>query len=228
MSSRAPFFEPPLPQPDEPEETRQFANVPWAPPINVVPAVVPIEVDVVATDNVVIRVMDAQAYDRGMSLRIETWVNPDSASRAQDRHGLPEEPQVGLLLDDGTKLGAGDLGHSPDVGPDEPGTADAPLFIPTGGISGELRASQHMWIAPVPAGEAELVVAWSSLDVPETFVSLDLGAVREASGQARELWPLPDVTESEMGWFAYAPGGHTAYTSSLGLSFNDEVDDTLR
>lgn len=221
MSSREPFFEPPLPQPDGPEERRQFANVPWAPPINVVPVLVPIEVDVVSTHDVVIRVMDVRAYDRGMLLRVETWVHPDSAARAQDRHGLPEEPQVGLLLDGTTKLGAREPGHSPDVGPDDGGMASAPLFVMAGGGTGELSVTQTWWISPIPTAEAELVVAWAAFDVPETFVQLNLAAVREASSRARELWPLPDMDTQEGGWFGYAPGGHTAYTSSLDLTTED-------
>ena len=224
MSSRERFFEAPLPQPEEPEESRQFANVPWAPPINVVPALVPIEVDVVATDDVVIRVMDVRAYDRGMLLRVETWVQPDSAIRAQDRHGMPEEPQVGLLLGNGTKLGAGDPGHSPDVGPDEPGSIAAPLFITAGGGTGELSVTQTFWVTPLPDGGAELVVAWKALDVPETFVQLDLDAVREASTRAKELWPLPDMDTQDVGWFGYAPGGHTAYASSFDLTMDDNSE----
>ncbi|WP_353953438.1 hypothetical protein V6K52_08470 [Knoellia sp. S7-12] len=228
MSSREPFFEPPLPPPEEPERDRQFANVPWSPPINVVPVVVPIGVDVVVTDDVVIRVMDAQAYGRGVLLRVETWVHPESAMRAQDRHGMPEEPQVGMLLGDGTKVGAGGPGHSPDVGPGEPGTASAPLFVNAGGGAGELRVTQTWWVSPVPDGAAEMVVAWTALDVPETFVPLDLDVVRDASARAKELWPLPDVEDGSYGWFAYAPGGHTAYTSSLGHSLDGDDDDSAR
>jgi len=234
MSSRAPFFEPPLPQPDEPEGRREFANVPWAPPINVVPAVVPVETDVIATKEVVIRLQDIQAYDRGMVLRVETWVHPDAADRAQDRHGMPQEPQVGLLLETGSKLGAGEPGYSPDVGPAEPGTAEAPVFTPTGGVSGELRASQNIWVSPVPEGAAELVVAWGALDVPETFSPLDLDAVREASTRAKELWPLPDMHTQDIGWFAYSPTSGAAYTSVLDLSFDAEdgegskADDDVR
>ncbi|MEO7268127.1 MAG: hypothetical protein ABIW49_02845 [Knoellia sp.] len=228
MSSRAPFFEPPLPPPEEPERRRTFANAPWAPPINVVPVMVAVETDVVATDAVVIRFMDVWAYDRGMLLRVEAWVHPDSAARAQSRHGLPEEPQVGLLLNGETKLGAGEPGHSPDVGPGEEGAATAPLFTMAGGGSGELSVTQTWWVSPVPDGEAELVVAWAALDVPETFVSLDLNAVREASTRAKVLWPLPDMDTQDVGWFGYAPGGHTAYTSSFGLSFDDEGDDSVR
>lgn len=225
MSSREPFFEPPLPPPDEPQPQRTFANVPWAPPLNVVPAVVPVEADVVATEDVVIRVMDIRAYDRGMLLRVEAWVHPDSATRAQNRHGLPEEPQVGLLLDRTIKLGAGEPGHSPDVGPGEDGTPSAPLFMMAGGGTGELSVTQTWWVSPVPDGDAELVVAWEAFDVPETFLSLDLDAVRAASARTTELWPLPDVETQQGGWFAYAPGGQAAYTSGLSLSFDNDQDD---
>lgn len=94
-----------------------------------------------------------------------------------------------------------------------------------GGGTGELSVTQTWWVSPVPDGDAELVVAWEAFDVPETFLSLDLDAVRAASARATELWPLPDVETQERGWFAYAPGGQAAYTSSLSLSFDNGHDD---
>jgi len=223
MSSRAPFFEPPLPQPEEPDELRQFANVPWAPPINVVPVIIPVEADVIATPQVAIRVSDIQAYDRGMLLRVEAWVHPEAAPRPADVHAhyLHEEPRVGLLLGDGTKLGAPADGPTPDMAASEPGTV-VPVFASIGGISGELRASQSFWVSPIPDGTVELVVAWEALDVPETFLALELDAVRAASSGARELWPVPDADLEHSGWFASAPGGHTAYGPSLTLTTDDE------
>ncbi|KRE43365.1 hypothetical protein ASG74_00475 [Knoellia sp. Soil729] len=112
---------------------------------------VPLEIDVVATDDVVIRIMDVRAYDRGMLVRVEAWLHPDAAVRARDVHGLPEEPQIGLLLDGVTRLGAGEPGHSPDVGPTESST-DAPLFTTAGGGTGELSVTQTWRVAPVPTG----------------------------------------------------------------------------
>ncbi|KGN39549.1 hypothetical protein [Knoellia subterranea] len=223
MSSREPFFEPPPPPEDEGVTARTFANHPWSPPINVVPVVVPVHADVVATPSVVIRVTDIAAYDRGMLVTLEGWVHPDVASVTQGAYGMHEMPRVGLLLEDGTRLGAGDPRHSPDVGPVESGTAERPGFDMSGGSSGDLRSSQSFWVHPIPRGGAEVVVAWEILDVPETYLPLDLDAVREMSAAARELWPLPDVTDMEMGWFAYAPhGGASAYGSTLDLQLDDE------
>lgn len=225
MSSREPFFEPPPPPEDERATARTFANHPWSPPINVVPVVVPVHTDVVATASVVIRVADIAAHDRGMLVTLEGWLHPDVASVTVGNYGMHEMPRVGLLLEDGTRLGAGDPGHSPDVGPAESGTPERPGFVMSGGSSGELRLSQSFWVHPIPDAGAELVVAWEVLGVPETYLQLDLDAVRAASAGARELWPLPDVTESEMGWFAYAPhGGVSAYGSTLELQMNG--DDT--
>jgi len=224
MNSRTPFFEP-LPGPvDEGQDTQpRFANHPWSPPINVVPVIVPVEADIIAIPDVVIRVHDIQAYDRGMLLRVETWVRPEAVPRPAAASYLHEEPRVGLLLSDGTKLGSDAQGHSPDLVPDG-GSAVVTTFVPAGGISGELRASQSFWVNPIPVGDAELVVAWEALDVPETFFELDLAPVRAASAHARELWPVPDAVLEGTGWFAYAPGGPTAYTTSSSLTSDDESD----
>lgn len=224
MSSREPFFEPPRHEQDVADEPRRYANLPWSPPLNVVPVVVPIEVHIAATSDVVMRLMDAQAFDRGMVLRVEAWVHPDAADRAQGRHGLPVEAQIGLLLADGTKLGAGGPEDAFDAAPHEAGTPAAPVFTPIGGMSGDLRAAQNFWIAPIPPDAAELVVAWSALGVAETFLPLDLDEIRTASARAKELWPLPDATEQTGGWFGHSSGGHAAYTSTLSLAFDDEGD----
>ncbi|MDT0215481.1 hypothetical protein Q9R29_16445 [Rothia sp. ARF10] len=214
MSDRAPFFEPPRPPVDEPGEPGRFVNHPWMPPINVVPAVVALNLDVVETDLVVMRVAEIRVFDRGMLVETEAWVHPESAARAYGAYGMSEEPRVGLLLEDGTKLGAGEPGTSPGLPPDAPSTLTEPMFVQHGGASGELRVGQSWWISPMPDGDAEVVLAWEALGIPETYATLDLAVVREAASRARELWPLPDAGDEEFGWFAYAPGGGTAYPSS--------------
>jgi len=208
MSDRAPFFEPRRPPSDEPEEPRRFVNHPWMPPLNVVPALLAVDLEVVATDAVVARVADVRVYDRGMLLEVEAWLHPDSAADVLESFGMPDEPRVGLLLGDGTRLGAGDPGTSPDVA----SVAEAPLFIQNGGGAGELRVQQSWWVSPVPEGDAELVLEWDALGVPETFVPLDLAAIRAAAPRARELWPLPDAHGEEFTWVGYAPWAGTAYT----------------
>jgi hypothetical protein len=194
------------------EEPQRFVNHPWTPPINVVPVSVPVDADVFTSDSVVLRVPEIQAFDRGMLLRVEAWVHPQAAERAVGEHGLPEEPRVGILLGDGTKLGAGEPGYSPDMAPEEPGSPERPSLVMSGGGTGELRATQSWWLYPVPEGDAELVVAWEALDVPETFVPLDLVAVREASARARVLWHVPDADHPEGGWFGWSTMEGTAYT----------------
>lgn len=218
MSSRPPFFEPRHPPEQESREQPRFVNHPWMPPLNVVPVVVPLNLDVVTSDLVVVRVPEVRAFDRGMLVEVEAWLHPDAAARVDGSDGLPDEPRVGLLLGDGTRLGAGETGPSPDAAPEPPDAPTEPLFVQYGAGSGELRANQSLWVAPVPEGNAELVVAWDALHVPETYSMLDLAAVREAATRARELWPLPDSDGEEFGWFAYAPRGGTAYMPPQGLA----------
>jgi hypothetical protein len=137
MSSRAPFFEPPLPPPEKMEEPRRFVNHPWTPPINVVPVSVPVDADAFTSDSVVIRVPEIQAFDRGMLLRVEAWVHPGAAVRAVGVHGLPEEPRVGILLGDGTKLRAGEPGTPPTSHP----RSSISLSVPASSCTAAARAS---------------------------------------------------------------------------------------
>ncbi|WP_147066477.1 hypothetical protein [Knoellia locipacati] len=224
MSSRAPFFEPPLPPADDMEEPGGFVNLPWTPPMNVVPVSVPVDADVFVSDSVVVRVPEIQVFDRGMLLRLEAWVHPEAAVRAAGVHGLPEEPRLGILLGDGTKLGSGEPGHSPDVAPDEPGSPERPSLVMNGGGGGELRTTQSWWLHPVPDRDAELVVEWEALEVPETFVPLDLVAVREASTRARVLWHVPDADYPEGGWFGWSTIGGSVYSGSPEVQGDDPRD----
>ncbi|GGB69260.1 hypothetical protein N798_02980 [Knoellia flava TL1] len=66
MSDREPFFEPRRPPGDEPSAPRRFVNHPWMPPLNVVPALLAADLEVVATEAVVARVAEVRVYDRGM------------------------------------------------------------------------------------------------------------------------------------------------------------------
>ncbi|GGB69288.1 hypothetical protein N798_02985 [Knoellia flava TL1] len=135
---------------------------------------------------------------------------------------MPDEPRVGLLLGDGTRLGAGDPGTSPDVAPDLPGDGGPPLYVQNGGGAGELRVQQSWWVSPVPEGDAELVLEWEAVGVPETFVPLDLASIRAAASRARELWPLPDAHGEEFTWVGYAPWAGTAYTPPQGPATGGE------
>lgn len=204
MSSREPFFEPIPPDPEDVENALTFTNQPWAPPLNVLPARLPFDRDVVATDTVVIRLAEVRVYDRGFVVEIDSWVHPGAAPRPGRPHWLHDGPRVGVLLGDGTKLGFGFADDRSDF-PPSAGTPEHPLFHGCGGTSHDIRCNQSYWISPAPVGSAELVVAWPALEVGETFAPLDLDRIRAAQGDARVLWPLPDAPEFEGGWFAY-PG----------------------
>ena len=197
MTSRDPFFEPLPTGETEPGGERVLGNVPWVPPLNVVPVLLPLEVDVAATDAVVLRLGHAQVYDRGVQLHLEGWLHPDASSRVEGAYGMRSEPRVGLLLGDGTKVGArADGAGAPDFG----SVAGTSLSRTEGGSS-DLRLTQTWWVRPVPTEPFELVVSWADVDVPETFVAIDGAAMEAASRGARELWPLADL-EGEFGWFA--------------------------
>lgn len=206
MPSRDPFFEPLPAVEDEPEGERLLGNLPWVPPLNVVPVLLPLSLDVAATDSVVIRLGHALVYDRGLELHLQAWLHPESLPRIEGAYGMWSEPRVGLLLGDGTKVGA----TAKEPVPQEIGDTESTILTRTDGGSSDLRLTQTWWVRPVPEGPFELVVSWSDVDVPETFVPLDGAAMRTVGGGARELWPLADI-EGDFGWFAYTPGDDAAY-----------------
>ena len=219
MATREPFFEP-LPVPDdEPEGARVVGNVPWVPPLNVVPVLVPLGVELAATDDVVLGLTHVLVYDRGAELHLQGWLHPEALSRVEGPYGLRSEPRVGLLLADGTKVGAA----ADELLPPGSAVAGGTTLSLTAGGSAELRLTQAWWVRPVPTEPFELVVSWPDVGVPETFITLDGAAMEAASRGARELWPLPDL-EGDFGWFADAPGDDAAYRPHPNASPAGDVD----
>lgn len=221
MSTDEPFFDPLPPPPSEEETSQQVHNVPWSPPLNVVPVTVMADLDIVNRPDVVIRLDRARVHDRGVELQLDVWLHPDALPRIDGPYGMRSEPRFGILLADGTKLGS--------RVDSEPGDVDEsrPLLQCSLGGGMDVRAHQSWWLRPVPHGAATAVLRWDDLDIPETRVDLDTDAWRAVAAQARELWPLPDFDpEVGMGWFTYAPTTQAVYNPGRDLATGRAGEDS--
>ena len=211
-----PFFEP-LPEPEPVEERPRFyVQLPWQPPINVVPVIVPLSLELARTDDTVVRLHGMDVYPQGVTYEVRVWLRPGTEPRSDPMGYDPwgESPRLGWLLDDGTKVGA----RAPDPGVDESQTDDSFHLTGVGGESGDLRSAQRHWLYPLPPGDRWVaVLEWRARGIPETRVEVDVTAVHEAAAaSAGELWELPPVPEgAESGWFGYAPMTGGVYGSRL-------------
>ncbi len=217
MTSPAPFFAP-LPAPRAPEgpEGPYYPDLAFQVPLNVVGVPVPLRLGLARTADTLVVLSHAVAYDRGLTLTVDTWVRPGTELSELDHTWEAQRPRFGVLLDDGTKVGhdpARPWGPSPDVTrtPPTPAAGNPPQravgepgIVQVSGSADTLTTSTTWWLYPVPAGAGlELVVAWDARGVPETFTRLLLGEIRAAAALAEPLWPLPQPPEGHHGWAGY-------------------------
>lgn len=221
-----PFFEPFPPQHPVEDEPQVIPAIPWEPPRNVTPAVVPLEREIARTPDTLVWLEAAHVYPQGVDIRLRAWVSPESVATAVSWEALSREAlRIGLRLADGTKLGARlDAEPRPLVAFDEVPDGSAPADVETSSSSDtpaprvmmsstvtgtELSEIAQAWVWPVPEGDAiDLVIAWESRGIPETSTPVALGPLRDAMSRCQALWPLPempDLPEGPFGWTAYAP-----------------------
>jgi len=197
-----PFFEPLPPSPAAEDQPPVYVQMPWQPPVNVVPVSVGGTVELARTDDTVVAVTGLGVYPAGVAFTVQTWQRPGS-ELVEDQWGWRNALRVGVLLEDGTKIGA-----APDQGP---ATVDSvpetPRIAGLSGMGGGIHASMEHWLYPLPGGERwTFVVEWQARGIPETRVAFDARPVHEAAAaSAGPLWELPRPPEGrEYGWFGYA------------------------
>ncbi|MBP6996862.1 MAG: hypothetical protein KBB39_12055 [Phycicoccus sp.] len=195
-----PFFAP-LPEPTHEPETLSIPPVfPGQPAWNVDHRVVALNLDVARTDNLLLRLTHVEAQRGGLLFVLHWWQSPSVADPQEPwRAAELEQPRLGVVLADGSRLGV-DVTVRPD--PFEPGPALAAAAGQWGGETGWVGR----WLYPLPAGDdLEVVVAWTSKGVQETWLHVDLKPLVSAAAETQELWPAPVLPAGDHGWFAYAP-----------------------
>ena len=173
---------PPAPPPD-------YRTPEWlAPPENVRPATVALDVVLVRRPDLAIWVADALAYPTGLTFGLNVQTREPRRDPTSPFFGESDEGEIqfGLLLADGRKVITQRLGGMrPFL--ERP---DRPLLRPRSGGGGGNRASAELWLWPLPpAGPLTFVLAWPAEGVDETRVEIDAGPILEGSARAFELWP---------------------------------------
>ena len=198
-----PFFEPLPPSPASEDQPQVYVQLPWQPPVNVVPVSVAGTVELGRSADTVVAMTSLEVYPAGVAFTVQTWQRP--GTELVDNHwGWTNALRVGVLLEDGTKIGA-----APHEGPPEDlnSVPETPRIAGLSGVGGGIHGSMQHWLYPLPAGERwTFVTEWLARGIPETRTAFDARPVHQAAAaSAGPLWELPTPPEgAEYGWFGYA------------------------
>jgi hypothetical protein len=198
-----PFFEP-LPEPQRvQDQPRVYVQLPWQPPVNVVPVSVGGTVELGRTGDTVVAMAALEVYPAGVAFTVHTWQRPGTEPQDEPHWAPHDRPRIGILLEDGTKIGASrdeppqDLNSVPEV----------PRLLELSGTGGGIHEVMQWWLYPLPvSAHWSFVLEWLARGIPETRVAFDAGPLHAAAAaSAGPLWELPTPPEgAEYGWFGYA------------------------
>jgi hypothetical protein len=158
-----------------------------APPDNVLPATVALDVLLVHRPDVAVWVADALVFPSGLAFglsvqRRESSDDPPPFFGPPDPDGL----RFGLQLADSRKVVVQQLAACRPLLQ----RPDQPILRPRSGGGGGTRSRVELWLWPLPPpGRLAFVCAWPAEGVDETRAEIDAAPIVAASARAVELWP---------------------------------------
>jgi hypothetical protein len=160
------------------------------------PSVVPVELVMADTREVVVYLDGFSVYGAGFEFEIrvvaenkESKLDPfgfDHRLKMQQTGEIsPELLRLGFQFSDGSKVtNTGAWARAESEG--FRGRPEAPLMDETRGGWSEGTWSQGYWVWPLPQGDSlDLVCEWPSGDIPLTRTTLEAAPLREAAARAR-------------------------------------------
>ena len=186
------FFEPPPPLPEPPVEHRQPE---WfGAPDNVLPVVVPLELEVARTADLAVAFRSVDVYPRGavfhglLVLREHVSDPLEFMPFHPPRRGVGAELlRLGVQYADGgkaTNLSMPFFRRNPEDPP------EGPVMMPSGGGGGGRRWDLSFWLWPLPKENPfQLVVEWPARGIELSRFDVDVAPLVEAAARCEELWP---------------------------------------
>jgi hypothetical protein len=185
MLARVSFFDEPEAAPAPPPDYRTPEWI--APPENVIPATVALDVILVRRPDLAIWVADALAFPSGLSFGINVHRREQSDETPLFFGPVdPDGPRFGLQLADGRKVIVQRLGEMKPFLQ----RPDRPILRPRSGSGGGHLSRAEMWLWPLPpSGPLTFVCAWPAEGVEETSAQIDAAPIVAAASRAVEMWP---------------------------------------
>lgn len=192
------FFPDPPDLPEEPEVDQPEPE--WfAPPSDVLPGVVPVELILGRSETVVVMLTGLRAFPQGVAATL--GVRARALPRGVDLH---EEAFDGPYRHDrdetwrrdrlkwGVEYADGRRATNVDAWPgfDGVGTApDRPVLTGGGGGGGPRSVDRDYWLWPLPpAGTLTIVCEWRQVGIDLTTSVVDAGLVVAAAARAQDVW----------------------------------------
>jgi hypothetical protein len=194
------FFEPPPPPPTmAPAEHRP----PWlAPPVNVLPGVVPVELLIARTEDTAVAVTGIRAYPTGFAFTVSIRLRrPLQQEQTHSGPGilamldyLQPSGQVGeAFLRFGVRFADGRKAtnlHGIDLPRGRRRPKPPVLTEAGGGGGGERDWDSHQWLWGVPPpGPLAFACEWPVRQIAESQMEIDAQLVLDAAERAVTLWP---------------------------------------
>jgi hypothetical protein len=204
-----PFFDPLPPEPD--------LSVPvptgWVPPAwdrpseAILGAPVAISALLARTDQLALAFTHVEAYPNGFSFDVQIIGNPMTPRSLYERGpmaygGMSRGPRIGLEFSDGRRAveshhfpmpprpgGVATLTFGAAAGFDPDGLPTGPVLRGQGGGGGGHHFAMRYWCYTLPsAGPMRLWTEWETRGFPETSVTVETDAIRDAAPRAVTLW----------------------------------------
>jgi len=196
-----PFFDP---LPDEPEppppRQRRMPAWMWPPEAEVLPAVVPLELALVRSDQQVIWIAAAEVYPEGMAFSVLMCGRRDAPEGVETGSGTW---RFGVQFSDGRKAtvdGVGGISRGRGVRATAVSAALDPFQAPPAGPilrargGGGSRSAwrQQYWLWPLPPpGDLLFACEWPDLHIEFSSTTVEADLILTAAARARPMWPDP-------------------------------------
>jgi hypothetical protein len=179
------FFDEPEPIPPSPPSYRTPEWI--APPENVIPATVTLNVILVQRVDLAVWVADALVFASGLSFGITVHRREQSDDTPLFfGPAEPDGPRFGLQLADGCKVIVQRLGEMKPL----LRRPERPVLRSVSGSGGRYRSRAEMWLWPLPpAGPLTFFYSWRAAGVEETSAEIDAAPILAAASRAIEMWP---------------------------------------
>lgn len=187
---------------------QRFKQPDWfGPPTNWLPALVPLELTLARTDDVIVHLSGIRAFPTGFAFHLLASLRDPRPDIDQGMFGpagmfhgsgvsgggaLPDELlRFAFVHADGAT--ASSLGGPPMGLPDTPDAApEGPLLMQGGGGGGGGDYRWDYWHWPLPSpGTTRIVCEWPAAGIERVVTSFDTTPFVEAAGRAEQLWPDP-------------------------------------
>lgn len=156
-----------------------------APPPNIIPGVVPFAVRLAHDAETAVTIVWIGAYPAGVELLVDVRTRTGAPRPTPEPAGPASDVRFGVAFSDGRVL------HDPpDTGSGTPEPLGGAVLVRRGFFGDATGCRLRFWLHPLPpAGPLTFIGGYPARGLASSNVTIDAQPVRDAAGEAVELWP---------------------------------------